>query len=337
MKKSGIPLVTDDPQEINSQPLAWYAENTFNACGVVAHLLDERRDSKYFQNAKYSFVSGIAYGFNKQILMLAHAPYKPPLDYMHLLQVHETAANCISAVDAWLPTIKQYYSIQRDKYIEHVREGDQAVDLQRISLGQDIAENEQQSLLNYFVDTAAYQEALRPPPSMIYVGRKGSGKTANLYKIADELQRQDPHNHICVIKPISYELEGVLDLLRSSIPRSEQGFLIESLWKFLLYTELALSVYEELQSKPIHYTRTPEENEFIEYYLDTLPEPCSSEFTVRMEHAIKDLCQIDTFKTVTAQRAKVSEILHRDLLENCARFLGKCWKRKFEYVYLLTI
>ena len=195
-----------------------------------------------------------------------------------------------------------------------------------MSLGEDVAENEQQRLPDYFIVTAAYQKALRDTQSAIYVGRKGSGKTANLYKIADEL-RPDRRNHVCIIKPISYELEGVVSLLREARPRSEQGYLIESLWKFLIYTELALSIHEQVLSKPAHYARTLEETLFLEF-VDNHKELILPEFTVRMERAVRDLCGIGTSPRADGHRARVSETLHIALLGNLREALGKVLEKK---------
>jgi len=54
LAKSKIPLVIDDPQENNSQPLTWYAQNVFGSLAVVAHLLDDDRDRKYLQSTPLS-------------------------------------------------------------------------------------------------------------------------------------------------------------------------------------------------------------------------------------------------------------------------------------------
>jgi len=47
---SQIPQVVDDPNENSSQPLAWYAQNTYYSYAVIAHLLDDERDKKHLQN-----------------------------------------------------------------------------------------------------------------------------------------------------------------------------------------------------------------------------------------------------------------------------------------------
>ena len=333
LSKSRIPLIIDDPQENNSQTLAWYVQNTRNSFTAIVHLLDDKRDKRYFQNGKYSFVSGMAFGFEKPLLMLAHAPFNPPVDYADLLCVHDTAANCISAVSTWLSQIGETLSVERQKLRERLSEIDSAIALQRLNLGEDVAENEQYDLLDYFVLTAAYQEALRTPQSMIYVGRKGSGKTANLYKIADALSN-DPRNHVCIIKPVAYELEGVLRLLRLSISKAEQGFMIESLWKFLIYTELVLSVYTELEGKPIHYIKTKGEEELMNY-VDEHQDLIKSEFAVRMERAINDLCEIAPSDSIAEQRTRVSEILHSNVLGRLRELLGKVLEGKAKVCVLI--
>lgn len=328
LQDSRIPLVTDDPQEISSQPLSWYTQNGYNSYGVVVHLIDERReiDSSTPQNAKYSLVSGMIYGFGKPLLMLAHAPFNLPVVYGDLLQVHETAAQCSNTIDIWLPLITQNYLANREQYKAREAKLKTVFGLQKINLGQYTAENEKEELSNYFVATAAYKEALKTMQYTIFVGRKGSGKTANLYQIAGELPK-DKRNHVCVIKPVDYELEGVLHLLKSNISKVDTGYLIESLWKFLIYTELAFSVYEELRSKPSHYDYSDVEREYLNY-LEENKSLVLAEFTIRMEHAINELCQVDSYPHIGNQRAKVSEILHRKLLGDLRKYLGRLLEKK---------
>ena len=177
--------------------------------------------------------------------MLAHSPFTVPLDYQDLLKTHDTADEAIQIVQSWLPHVRENSAYEEAKYLRKRNVIGASPPLHRIKLGEFIAENEKLDILDYFITTAPYINALNSTNSMIYVGRKGSGKTANLIKIADEVQRNN-QNHLCVIKPIDYELEGVLRLLNLSLPESEKGFLVESLWKFLVYTELAQSVYAEI-------------------------------------------------------------------------------------------
>ena len=97
-----VPQVVDDPGEEIAQPLQWYAQQMRNSLAVVAHLLSEDRVDARFHNAKAAFVSGLAYGFGKQLLMLAHSPYYSPIDYRHLLQIHQTATQCEGFARDWI-------------------------------------------------------------------------------------------------------------------------------------------------------------------------------------------------------------------------------------------
>ena len=113
----------------------------------------------------------------------------------------------------------------------------------------------------------------------ILIGRKGTGKTANLYKLKEEFEK-DVRNHVCVIKPIGYELKGIISMLEKSLKESEKGYLVESFWKFLIYTELSKSIFEVLESKPIYYKRDDNENELYDYVVenDSIITP---EFSIR--------------------------------------------------------
>lgn len=328
LQSSELPLIVDDPQEVASQPLIWYFENIHNAYAVVVHFIDQKRevDSTFLQNAKYSLGAGLARGLEKPLLMLAHAPFDSPVDFRDNLKIHQTAAECSKFAELWLEDIENRHDEESEQFRKRQTEVSTAIGLHRIRLGEYIAENEEQELSDYFVETASFNEALNVSQYLIYVGRKGSGKTANLYQLAKRLE-EDKRNHVCIIKPVDYELEGVLRLLNSSLARVDPGYLIESLWKFLVYTELAVSVYSEIEQKPVYYQRTESENKFVEY-VKSHQNLILSDFTVRMENAITELCSIDIQSSVSGQRAKISEILHTTLLGSMRELLGEVLENK---------
>jgi hypothetical protein len=144
---------------------------------------------------------------------------------------------------------------------------------------------------------------------------------------------KDKRNHVSIIKPIDYELEGVVRLLTSSLSRADPGYLVESLWKFLIYTELALNVYEQIREKPSYLPFSEIETEFIEYIESN--REVFSEFTVRMEHAITRLCNMEDQDTVQEHRIKVSEILHTKLLSDLRRLLGEALRDKNKVFVLI--
>ena len=334
LEKSPIRLVTDDPSEVAVQTLAWYAENVIYAHAIIAHLLDENRSENLFlQNAKYAFVSGLAFSLQKPLIMLAHSPYDPPFDYQDLLKVHNSAAECFQIADNWLGPLEADYGTALQKYAEHKRDSGAALVLQRIHLGDQFAENEQRELLDYFIVTAPYTEAIHTTQSLIYIGRKGSGKTANLYKIASELERSRK-NHVCIVKPVDYDVEGIFGLLKLSIPKAEHGYMIESLWKYLIYTQIAISVRDGINNRPSHIPFEDEEMDFLAFVESNL-QLIQPDFTVRMENAIRNLCEIDLSQTSTEQRTRISEILHNRMLATLRKHLGQVLHEKQKVFVLI--
>lgn len=316
-----IPVLTDDPYDSGFQPLSGYAQKVNGALGVVAHLLGDDRNDDSLQNARYSFICGLAYGFGKPILMLAHSPFDlPPIDYHDMLLIHSTATQCIQAFEFWLPKIADRFAEQQRIYQNYRANKKRLEKLQDIDVGSYIAEEERYELENYFVETAEYADALRGPSYRIYIGRKGSGKSANLERLADQLG-SDRRNHVCVARPADYQLEGILDLFRLSMSRSDRGYLVQSLWKFLIYTELARSVLIEVENRPIHYVMSKSEQEFVTFAKNysSLIEP---DFADRMRVAIENVCSINFADSKPSGKSRISEMLHEAFLGELRKYLG---------------
>jgi hypothetical protein len=329
---AAIASIIDDPAESANQPLAWYVNRVDSASAVVCHLLSSAHSNWRAANAKQAFVAGMAQGLGKPMLMLAHDPYPSPLDYRDLLRVHETAAKAETLLDEWFAPLIE--SIRRQEKSADAYK-DQRVArslLEQINLGEWIAEYESEAVTDYFIPTAAYNEALRANHS-IFIGRKGTGKTATFYKLHDELGK-DPRNYVCLIKPIAYELEGVLQLLGRTMEASESGYLIESLWKFLIGTELARSLYTQINSKPVYYGRTPDEREFLEF-VEQNTSWIMPEFSIRLEGAINKLLLMPAPSSLERSRLNVSEKLHGDMLPRLKTVTGNMISGKHRVVILI--
>jgi hypothetical protein len=324
--------VIDDPQEIRIQPFAWYVQQVTSALAVVCHLLSTEYRNWEIHNAKHALVAGLAHGMAKPLLMLAHEPYVSPLDYRDLLRTHHTAAAAESIFADWsLPQVEQYEKRIARAATYRAEERAQR-ELRDITIGEPIAENESDSIVDYYVTTAAYTETLHSKYSIV-VGRKGTGKTATLYALAEELMA-DPRNHVCVIKPVGYELEGLLDILRQERSRAEKGYLVESFWKFLLYTELTKSVYDQLLGKPVYYIRTRAEAALCEF-VDQYQSLITPEFSVRLERAVTRLRELPRASSADGQRVKISELLHTEMLARLRVLLGQAFAQKAKVTVLV--
>jgi hypothetical protein len=328
-----IRSVVDDPQEVRLQTLAWYVQQVTASYAVVCHLLSTEYQSWELHNAKHALVAGLAHGMARPLLMLAHEPYRSPLDYHDLLRKHSTANSAETIFADWsLPLVEQYE--KRTALAGEFRADERARrELRDITIGEPVAEFESDSIPRYYVSTATYSETLHSKYSIV-VGRKGTGKTATLYALSEELLG-DPRNHVCTIKPVGYELEGLLSILRKELSRAEKGYLVESFWKFLLYTELAKSVYDQLLGKPEYYVRTSAEAalcEFVEQYRSLITPEFSSrlETTVAQLHGLSD-GQIEN----GGHKLRISELLHNEMLARLRVLLGAVLQTKLKVSILV--
>jgi hypothetical protein len=69
---------------------------------VSCHFLSTDHKNWELQNAKHALIAGLAHGLGKPLLILAHEPYVPPIDYRDLLRGHHTAASAEAIYGDWL-------------------------------------------------------------------------------------------------------------------------------------------------------------------------------------------------------------------------------------------
>lgn len=312
-------VILDDPNNYSSQILDWYAEKLLIADAVVVHLLSTDHVDHMDHNLRASIVAGLAHGFGRPMIMLAHAPYQSPIDYDQWLKVHETSESCVTMTKTWLESVGGNLSHRRPRRQRTERSKSTRIDLRSLFLGDPVAEHEADKLFEYFVETSSYYRALEGPLTIL-VGRRGTGKTAILYVLRSEMRRIRD-DHVTVIKPVGYETHGLIRVLGDIRHRSERGFLIESLWKHLIYSEIATSVAEEILSRPVYHGRTPEENEFLDYF-DANSHLLSPPFSERIDNAVASLEGAGDIIQANEQRLRISENLHNSMISDLRRHIG---------------
>lgn len=322
-----VKTIIDDPREAPTQSIIWYIEKIINSNGIVAHLLSDNMTDTQFHNARASFICGLAYGLGIPVLMLAMNPLVTPLDYKETLRKYDTLAQCDKIAIEWFDKTISTISNRKHFDLHTLDELKAQNELRKLDIGDYVTENELDTIANYYVRTYSFEEALRRTHS-IFIGRKGCGKTANLYNLANEFER-NRQNHVCVIKPVAYEIEGVLQVLNDSLTRAESGYLIESIWKYLVYTELAKSIYMSIKSMPAHRELGEDEKELIEY-VDDNAEIILPEFSVRLDYVVRQLKGLEKSinESIDSHQLKVSELIHENVLKKVRTKIGKyCSKR----------
>ena len=304
-KRSGWELTIADPTE-SIYTITWYARQVYSAEAVIIHLAPQDVVDAEVHNAKCALIGGLAYGMGRPLLMLAEENFRVPIDYMELLKRYPTAAEGARATEHW---IKEH---------RHERTRDQLpvvslrTELQTLRLGEDVAENEEDRLSEYFIETASYLAVLEKRTT-IFVGRKGTGKTANLIRAAETLA-DDKRNLVVVIKPSGYEVEAVARLLAQDLPGDIRSYLLEGLWEYLLETETALAAVEEARRRPAGFsTDSPEWR--LATFLEHPDSGADAEFAVRLEVLVHALSEVNLAGGDIAQtRADIMQVLHAGVL-----------------------
>ena len=327
IQRSPLAVIVDDPRESGVQSITWYGCQLFSSSCLITHLTSPDREGARLHNARYALVSGMASGLEVPLVILAEGDFLAPIDYRELVKHYRTAVEAVRRLDEWLAPIEAAWKETSRSRGAYAATLELATELKGLQLGEYIAENESDRLVqDYFIETASYREALDGSHT-VFVGRKGSGKTANLFKLASVL-RQDRRNLVCVIKPVAYELHGVVQLLRRYKERDVKGYAVESLWKFLLYTEIARQAVNSIEGRPDQAIRDNESSLFELSEEKNLA--IREDFSIRLERCVEKLLSSNNSgedpESIERSRVAVSEALHSQVLGRLRVALGEALK-----------
>ena len=297
-EQNGRKIVEHDRLENSSARLQWYLRNVLDASATVVHLDDIESAGAQICNARCSLLAGMALGFNRNVLMIAPSPFDPPFDYRELLFEYKNARNCKSYVENWLRPIFM------TRIEPRATTQDSELALLEFHIGEHTAENEERELSNYFVPTSAYSAGTRNKMG-IFVGRKGTGKTANLYQLR-EYYSNERTNLVVTIKPVSFRISAFARLLEDYFPRPELAAdFIERIWRAIVYSEVAIVVGRRIHDDTRYRDPTSHEEQLlnhVEHYRDFI----DSDFAARID-LIRDLIE-DSVRRGNSAKAALETI-----------------------------
>ena len=260
LKEQNRRRVVEDDRLENSydEPLLSYLRNILEANVVIAHLDDVESAGALINNARCSLLAGMAHGLHRHVLMVAPSPFDPPFDYRGLLLVYKDARHCKRAVEEWLTPILMTRVEPRPTV------HDSELELLRFHVGESTAENEELELKDYFVPTAAYSAGTKNKMA-IFVGRKGTGKTANLYQLREHFSKEQ-HNLVVTIKPVAFRIAAFGRLIADFFPHSEEADeFIERTWRAIIYAEIAIPVCRRIDKDTQYRERTSDEETVVSH------------------------------------------------------------------------
>jgi hypothetical protein len=133
----------------------------------------------------------------------------------------------------------------------------------RFHIGESTAENEEGNLSDYFLETGYFSHGTDTTMG-IFIGRKGTGKTANLYQIRRHFQLE-ANNVVVTVKPVSFRLESFVRLVSEIFSQKDlMADFVERIWRVVIYSDIALELVRRLEEKPSYYDYSDSEQELIE-------------------------------------------------------------------------
>jgi Cdc6-like AAA superfamily ATPase len=330
-----MPSVVDDASESVVQSITWYLEQLHSVPAVLVQFSSQSRSGHDTHNSKCSLISGMALGLGLKLQMVAEKPYSIPIDFRDLLKKFSNRTELSVIVKEFLEKLKgdiaELLVARRRVGASRRKESE----LLNLNFGESIAEHESENVYDYYVDNQHTEQLIKNEYNIV-VGRKGTGKTATLYYLNDYLS-EDKRNNVILIKPINFEVDGLISLMEESNNEFEKGFLIEAIWKFLIYTEIAKYLYYKVNSKPLYaqddtdrdYLKFIQENEAV--YL--------TDFSTRLEEQLKIL-KLNKINEIGAGnnkdfRLKVSELLHDASIAEMKAFFSKLVKKREKLIVLI--
>lgn len=302
-------------EELGLAPLDFYVKTAYRSSAAILHLMKPSRLQALEHNQRVSFIGGLLHGLGVPLLFVVEPGLEPPIDYKDFSYQYVTSASLQKHVDEWLEKLPNDGGkrTRLGRLVSHI-------ELPIDSFGQYVAEYERDNLHDYYVHTSEFQSVLHGTSS-IFVGRKGTGKTATMSEITREL-RTDRANLVVPIKPSSYETAGLLDLLSSIPAQGNQEYFLQGLWKYLIFSEVGLRLVEVAQSRPAGIqAQTPEAE--LSMLLEGFGIRAEQDLSVRLEHAVGKVAgALEGIET--PDQTVLSHSLNRDRTERLAAVIRTC-------------
>lgn len=235
LKKSGLRFRTFDPKENIRLSLheAWKQVTT--SLGIITHLLDKARQTATINNARCSFISGLAMAMGKKVLMLHEEIDRYPIDYRDVIRPCTDVNNIPKILE---PFFRDIIFMLQDLTPST---GDISKRrLEKIDFGDIAAENEIRLLKDYFVPTGQFQLA-KQGHKRIVVGRKGSGKTAIFYRVRDSYDGRLSHL-VVDLKPEGHQFSKLRETVLTKLTPGLQEHSMTAFWQYILLLEIAHKV-----------------------------------------------------------------------------------------------
>lgn len=279
--KSSFKLTSMDPSDSVYDEFYPQARQIQRASLVIASFLSKAHSNWPQNNANVALLTGFSIGLGKQVLVLQQEPIVPILDLGSVSRPFESESQVQNIVDAWIAkqakiSVSETLDSQRKASLRQ-----QTALLRNIYLGHPDALQDNE-LLNYFVQTKEFDDAVQGRRT-IFIGRRGSGKSANFQAIRADIS--DRANIVDVeVLPDDFQLERITAFLENAIDLPNPQLVFQSIWNHVLTSEMLKALAEKtdrLFASPDELTR----NNLRQLY-DSSHETLALDFGSRVVYAL---------------------------------------------------
>ena len=208
---------------------------------IVASLISSKKMNWEQHNAHVALLIGFAVGLGKHVLVLQETPLAPILDLGTVSRPVDTETQAGQIVQAWIDGHTKSLVSQKADSHKRARSRKQIERIRKIYLGHPDALQDSR-LLDYFVPTKEFEDAINGRRT-IFIGRRGSGKSANFQAIKEELREQSG-TLTAAIAPDDFELERISEFLEQTYSLVNQRLVFQSTWHYVLLSEILRSLAE---------------------------------------------------------------------------------------------
>ena len=267
---------------------------------IVASFVSTDHTNAEELNANVALLVGFALGLGKHILVLQQNPAPPILDLGTVLRPFDTESEARKIAESWLDERNREIVSKRSGIRQIVAKQTKARALRGMYLGHPDALQDY-NLMEYFVPTKEYDDAITARRS-IFIGRRGSGKSANFRAVTTELQ-ENLNTILVTIAPDDFELDRMGGFLDDEYAIAHPDLVYQTAWNYVFLTEIIRVLGEStlrLYSSPSDPTRTS----LFDFY-QTERENLHLDFGSRLIRKLRDLSSIRADMSADEKRQQI--------------------------------
>ena len=235
VKNRSVNFRTFDPFESPRLTVANAIGEISASSGCILPLVRKGDRDFEIHNLRVAFLAGCAHGMQIEPLIIQYDKSPAPLDYRDFIKNTKGQTETHNHVEDYCAQV-----LIRNQKASNREETLPLSLLGQIEIGNASAENETESLSDYFLETAEYRRAERTDQALI-IGRKGSGKTAILNQLKRSAQKSRD-TIIVELRPATHDLS---EMRYQILEVSNQGLFdhtVASFWQYILYMEILLQI-----------------------------------------------------------------------------------------------